>query len=210
MVLFIWYFHNTLARYYGQKEVMGRIGGIHPRTFKYILSNVLTKGNECRIFADRGCRIFAGYMKEIMKRKSLKTLEKRISYRLARSKFDVVMRKDFKDLSDYDQIGRILRKFVSDGKLVRIGYGLYAKTTLSPLSGKMVPRQDIQSLAEEALSRLKVKVYPSSFDLAYNEGRSTQIPSGRVVGVKNRVSRKIGYDNKKVIFEHVTRKPRTN
>ena len=139
----------------------------------------------------------------------LKTLKERITSRIVRGKSNVFIRKDFEDLSGYDQIGRVLRQLVAKGKIIRIGYGLYAKATISPLSGKIVPRQDIQSLAEEALSRLKVEVYPSSFDRVYNEGRSTQVPTGRVVGVKSRISRKIGYDEKKVVFERVSRRQRT-
>jgi Family of unknown function (DUF6088) len=138
-----------------------------------------------------------------------KTLEKRISYRITRGKFDVFIRKDFEDLSGYDQVGRVLRQLAAKGKIIRIGYGLYAKATTSPLSGKIVPILDIQSLAEEALSRLKVKIFSSSVDRAYNEGRSTQVPTGRVVGVKSRISRKIGYDDKEIVFERVTRRQRT-
>ncbi len=145
-----------------------------------------------------------------MYKKARKTLEKCVAYRLARIKFDVVMREDFKNLSGYDQIGRILRKFVAMGKLIRIGYGLYAKTTLSPLSGKIIPRKSLNALAKEALLRLNVDVQFSTHDQAYNEGRSTQIPTGRVIGVRGRVSRKIGCEGKEVVFERVPRKQRTN
>jgi len=143
-----------------------------------------------------------------MSNKKKKTLEKRIYYRLTRSKYDVVMREDFKDLSDYDQVGRILRKFVDTGKLVRIGYGLYAKTTISPLSGNLVPRKSLNALAKEALTRLNIDVRPSSYDQAYNEGRSTQVPTGKVIGIRGRISRKIGYEGKRVVFERVLRKQR--
>jgi hypothetical protein len=130
-----------------------------------------------------------------------KTLEDRITYRIARGQGNVFLRKDFTDLADYDQIGRSLRHMVAKNKLVKIGYGLYARATTSPLSGKAVPAKNIRSLATEALERLKVEVQPSSYERAYNEGRSTQVPTGRVVGVKGRVTRKIGYDGKFVSFE---------
>lgn len=114
------------------------------------------------------------------------------------------MRKDFNDIADYDQVGRSLRQLVAKGKIVKIGYGLYAKAGVSPLSNRTVPRRGLRDLATEALKKLKVEVAPSSYDRAYNEGRTTQIPTGRVIGVKGRVARKIGYDGKYVSFEQVS------
>jgi hypothetical protein len=55
-----------------------------------------------------------------------KTLEERIAQRIARSKGEVFIRKDFADLADYDQVGRCLRHLALKGHLVKIGYGLYA------------------------------------------------------------------------------------
>ena len=49
--------------------------------------------------------------------------------------------------------------------------------------------------------RLKVKTAPSTFDRAYNEGTSTQVPTGRVIGVKGRFSRKIRYGGQNIVFE---------
>lgn len=133
-----------------------------------------------------------------------KTIEDRIARRIARSRGEVFMRKDFNDIADYDQVGRSLRQLVAKGKIVKIGYGLYAKAGVSPLSNRTVPRRGLRDLATEALKKLKVEVAPSSYDRAYNEGRTTQIPTGRVIGVKGRVARKIGYDGKYVTFEQVS------
>jgi hypothetical protein len=69
------------------------------------------------------------------------------------------------------------------------------------LSGKVVPRKSLSALAKEALSRLDVKVFPSSYDQSYNEGRTTQVPTGRVIAVKDRVSRDIEFNGQRVIFE---------
>ena len=136
--------------------------------------------------------------------KKIKTLEDRIAYRIARSQGEVFMRKDFSDIADYDQVGRSLRQLVKKGKIVKIGYGLYAKAGVSPLSNRIVPRRGLRDLATEALNKLKVEVAPSSYDQAYNEGRTSQIPTGRVIGVKGRVVRKIGYEGKYVTFEHIS------
>lgn len=130
-----------------------------------------------------------------------KTLEQRIALRIVRSKGEVFLRKDFTDLGDYDQVGRILRRLTEQNKLLKIGYGLYAKAQPSPLSGKPAPRRGIQDLATEALNRLKIPTAPSSYERAYASGQTTQVPTGRVIAVKGRITRKIGYSGKSVTFE---------
>jgi hypothetical protein len=104
--------------------------------------------------------------------KSMQALEKRIVSRTARKKTTVFLRKDFEDLADYDQVGRSLRKLVARGKLVKIGYGLYAKAAVSPLSGTVMPTAGFRELAQQALRLLEVAVVPSSYERAYNEGRT--------------------------------------
>lgn len=130
------------------------------------------------------------------------TLKQKISERVARQEGDVFLRKDFEDLGGYDQVGRALRQLVREGKLVKIGYGLYARATTSPLSGKTIPNKALPKLAVQALDRLNIKVIPSSFHRDYNEGRTTQVPTGRVIGVRGRISRKIGYNGRYVTFEY--------
>ena len=51
------------------------------------------------------------------------SLEYRITARIARKRCAVFVREDFQDLSDYDQVGRALRKIAKEGRLVRLGYG---------------------------------------------------------------------------------------
>ncbi|AMA10663.1 DUF6088 family protein [Picosynechococcus sp. PCC 73109] len=132
-----------------------------------------------------------------------KPLGKRITTRIRRSKKEVFLRKDFSDLGGYDQVGRTLKRLTEEKQLIRIGQGLYAKARVSPLSGKAIPRIGIKELTTEALQRLNVETVPSSYERAYNEGETTQVPTGRVIGVKCRISRKIGYNGKFVKFEHV-------
>lgn len=114
------------------------------------------------------------------------------------------MRDDFADLGGYDQVGRSLRRLAAKGRLVKIGYGLYARAQVSPISGKTMPLKPLPALAVEALERLAIATGPSRYARAYNEGRSTQVPTGRVIAVKGRVSRKIGYDGKYVTFERAS------
>lgn len=133
-----------------------------------------------------------------------KSVQDQIACRITRSKREVFVRKDFEDIANYDQVGRSLRMLEKKGKLIKIGYGLYAKAAISPLSNRIIPRKSLRDLAIEALKKLNLEVIPSSYDQAYNEGRTTQVPTGRVVGVKGRVTRKIGYAGKYVTFEYAT------
>lgn len=124
-----------------------------------------------------------------------------VERRVSRSKRNVFLRRDFGEFGSYDAVGRALRQATKTGKLIQIGYGLYAKAALSPFSGRPAPVVGIKRLAAEALGRLGKSVDPSSFDRAYNSGRSTQVPTGRTLAVKDRVSRRIGYDGNYVVLE---------
>ena len=143
-------------------------------------------------------------MMSAMRPKKRKTLEKRIAERIARKKGDVFLRCDFEDLGAYDQVGRGLRRLAAKGRLVRIGYGLYARAAVSPISGKIVPARPLPALAREALARLNVETAPSEFEQAHGEGRTTQVPTGRMIAVKGRISRKIGHDGKFAVFERIS------
>ena len=132
------------------------------------------------------------------------TLEKKILKRIARKPGNVLLRDDFSDLGGYDQVGRVLRLLVGQGKLIKIGYGLYAKTKVSPLTQQSVPTATLPRLGKEALDRLKVQTLPTKAEQAYREGRSTQVPTGRMIGVKGRISRKIGYKGAYITYEHVS------
>ena len=50
-----------------------------------------------------------------------KTLEGRMLKRISRKRGDAFLRADFEDLGGYDQVGRVLRKMVREGRLLRVG-----------------------------------------------------------------------------------------
>ena len=131
-------------------------------------------------------------------------MESRITTRIICKKCAVFLRSDFNDLGGYDQVGRVLRDLVAKDLLMKIGYGLYAKTRQSTLTGQIIPNKPLPQLAKEALKRLGVKTAPSSMERDYNAGRSTQIPTGRMIAVKGRVIRRIGYNGAYVNFEYTT------
>lgn len=132
---------------------------------------------------------------------SASSIAELIAQRIRRSRRNVFLRSDFGAFGTYDAVGRALRQQVQAGRLVRIGYGLYAKAELSPLTGKPAPIVGIRTLASEAVRRLGKSVEPSRFDKAYNSGQSTQVPTGRTLTVNARIRRRIGYDGSYVVLQ---------
>lgn len=147
------------------------------------------------------CRIFVGIT---MAAKRLKTLEDKVAYRIARSKLSVFVREDFEDLAGYDQVGRALRQLAREEKILKIGYGLYAKARRSSLTDALVPVLPLPTLAKEAIERLGLQTYPSRLERDYNAGRTTQVPTGRLIAVNGRISRRIGYDGAYVSYERAS------
>ena len=129
-----------------------------------------------------------------MTRSSLKTS---IGTKLRRSRRMVFLRADFEKLGGYDQVGRALRELISEGKLVKIGYGLYAKARLNRFTGNpmLAAEGGFDQVAREALDRLGVDWQPSAAWKKYQEGTSTQIPANARVKVRGRFSRKIANGN---------------
>ncbi len=130
-----------------------------------------------------------------------RTLKYKIFARIARKKNIVFLREDFADLGGYDQVGRILRELARTEKIIKIGYGLYAKAKKSFITGETIPVAPLPTLAKAALERLGVEVAPSTWERDYNAGKTTQVPTGRLIAVKGRVNRKIGYGGVYVSYE---------
>lgn len=128
------------------------------------------------------------------------TLETRLVKRIARKQGDVFLRADFDDLGGYDQVGRGLRKLIAKGQLIKIGYGVYARAVKSPISGKPVPPKGLATLTE-AVARLGYKTVPTRLEQEYSAGKTTQVPTGRVVAVQGRLRRKLGYNGISLSYE---------
>ena len=122
-----------------------------------------------------------------------RSLKSKVAKKISRANREVFLRSDFEKLAGYDQIGRALRQLTSDGVLIKVGYGLYAKARPNRMTGQpmLAAKGGFTQVAEEALSRLNVKWTPSKAVLDYQSG-STQIPVNAEVIVSERVSRRIG------------------
>ena len=121
---------------------------------------------------------------------------------IRRSQDNVFLRADFDRFGEYRQVSRSVRELVSEGLLLRVGYGTYVKTRPSSLFGKPVPADTLLNVAFAVMKKLGVKADVGRDAKALREGRSTQVPMLPVVNVgKARVSRKISYGNKTVVYE---------
>lgn len=132
-----------------------------------------------------------------------RSLKNKILLRISLKKGGVFLRKDFESLGGYDQVGRALMGLAREKKIIKIGYGLYAKAEVSPFNGELIPQKNLPALAKEALQRLGVETTTSTYEKNYNMGKSTQVPTGRVIAVRSRVVRKIGYGGTYVSYERL-------
>jgi hypothetical protein len=132
-----------------------------------------------------------------------KTLRARIETRIARKRDDVFLPREFADLGGEDQVLRALRGLVRDGRLVRLGYGVYVRAVTSELSGKplLYSPNGFAGAVREALNKLGVNWEPTEAERAYNEARSTQVPVNPVVRVKGRFSRQLRYQGTELVLE---------
>ena len=132
-----------------------------------------------------------------------RTLRAMIEGRIARRQDDVFLTREFRDLGGEDQVLRALRGLVRDGRLVRLGYGVYGRTETSRLSGEpmLAARGGFIDAARQALDKLGVRWEQTGFQKAYNEGRSTQVPVNPAVRVKGRFSRRLSYQDTELRLE---------
>jgi hypothetical protein len=115
-----------------------------------------------------------------------KTLREKIEARIAaKPGEDVFLPREFRYLGGEDQVLRVLRTLV-----------------VSSLSGQPVlfAQNGFQGAARQALTKLGVAWEPTEAELAYNEGRSTQIPVNPVVRVKGRFSRRFSDGNRELVL----------
>jgi hypothetical protein len=131
-----------------------------------------------------------------------KTLRQRIEARIARKGDTAFLTREFTDLGGERQVLRALRTLVDEGKLVRLGYGAYAKAEISPLTQQpMLAGDGFGPVARELLDKLQVAWEPTTAERAYNEGRSTQVPMTPMVRLRSRFARKLRYKTMELAFE---------
>lgn len=122
---------------------------------------------------------------------------------IALRKGEVVLRTDFEAMGSPSQITRAIKELTKTGRIVRLGYGVYAKARPSVLSGKPVPRVSLEELAQEALEKLGVPAQLGRAQADYAEGKTTQIPVRTTFNTgQRRISRKITVGISTVRYEN--------
>lgn len=107
------------------------------------------------------------------------TATDRIYKKIKRSRRYVFERKDFDNYASYSQIGRVLKKLVDKGVLMKIGYGLYTKSTINSLTNKPMPMNPggTDAIMREVLKLRGVDFEMDAISLKSINGQSTQIPA---------------------------------
>src|SRR6185437_13840435 len=129
-------------------------------------------------------------------------IKDRIARSIGRSTAEVFLRGDFREIGSYSEIGKALAALRREGKLIRLGYGVYAKARPGSLSGRPVPRQPLESLAREALDKLGVPAEPGRAAREYLAG-STQIPMAVSFDTgRRRITRRLRVGAREVRYEN--------
>jgi hypothetical protein len=127
--------------------------------------------------------------------------------RIARSlgiskKKTVFLRSDFEPFGTSTRVTRALQELISEGRIVRVGRGIYVKARPSVITGNPVPVEPLETIAHKALAALGVDVQLGSDAKAYVDGLSPDVPMKLAVDVgSSRVSRRIGFGEREVTFE---------
>jgi hypothetical protein len=132
------------------------------------------------------------------------TLRESVEGRIADRGDDVFLPREFRDLGGEDQVLRVLRGLVSDGQLVRLGYGVYGRAETSRLSGEpiLAARGGFIGAARQALDKLGVPWEATEAQAAYNSGRTTQVPVNPAVRLrKSRLLRRLKYQDTELRLE---------
>lgn len=129
-------------------------------------------------------------------------VEKRLRRAIALRKDDVFLRSEFARFGSPAQLSRAFKQLITEGVLVRLGLGVFAKAKPSVLTGKPIPVQPLEVLAPLVLQKLGVKVKPSQAVRDYNSGASQQLAAGIVLDTgRRRITRKLGFGKQTVTYE---------
>lgn len=131
------------------------------------------------------------------------TLRQRVEARIAKRRDDAFLTREFLDLGGERQVLRALRELTDDGKLIRLGYGVYGRAEISSLTRQpMLAGDGFGPVARQVLDKLGVPWEPTTAERDYNAGRSTQVPMTPQVRLRgSRFSRKLRYKTMELTVE---------
>lgn len=119
-----------------------------------------------------------------------------------------IIRANLADLGSSRQISRALKSLVEEGRITRLGYGIYAKLKTSGYTGQQYLAGGFSEVVREALTKLCISWELSKSEQAYLQGKSTQVPANPPTRLKDRFRRKLEYNNMEFTNELVSGKIR--
>lgn len=100
---------------------------------------------------------------------------------------------DFADLASASCISSALRDLVSSNELIRFSRGAYVNTKVSVITGNYIPALPMEVIVHKLFERLGIKIYPVAATIAYNSGKTTQVPGRFIISTgKRKITRKVG------------------
>jgi hypothetical protein len=131
------------------------------------------------------------------------SVKQRLQRSIAARSGEVVLRRDLARFGSPAQLSRALNQLVAEGKLVRIGLGVYAKAAPGPISGIPMARQPLGALAVETFDRLGIPWRLGAAQRRYNERLTTQVPWRTTFDTgKRRISRRLQIGKQVVTYEN--------
>lgn len=127
--------------------------------------------------------------------------------RIARSlgvsrKKTVFLRSDFESFGSSTRVTRALQELITEGRVIRVGRGIYVKARRSSVTGNPVPLEPLETVARKALVALGVDAQLGSAAKAYVGGLTQDVPMEIAIDVgASRVSRRIAFGGREVRFE---------
>ena len=112
-----------------------------------------------------------------------------------------VLRQDIDDLGSDRQVSRALQDLVKEGLIVKLGYGIYAKTKKSTITDDLYLPGGFLAVAREALTRLGIAWNCSAAEEDYRLGKSQQVPANPATKLNTRFRRQLSYRGMELRFE---------
>jgi hypothetical protein len=120
-------------------------------------------------------------------------LEDRMRLSIRRRAGQVLLRADVAGLGSASQVSHALRVLQGQGELARLGVGVYAKAHRNPETGAVEPLADVQTLARELASKLKLAGNPTT--VVSGSSPTLELDTGA-----RRVSRKLALGGQKLTY----------
>jgi len=127
----------------------------------------------------------------------------RLQRSIAARSGEVVLRRELTRFGSAAQVSRALKQLVKEGRLVRIGTGVYAKAKPGARSGVPMARQPLEALAAETFDRLGIPWQLGAAQRRYNSGGTTQVPWRTTFNTgRRRISRRLQIGKRVVDYEN--------